>query len=131
MGYEELSHTADVALRAWGNSLSELFREAAAGMAAVMGATEGGRVERRVELEAPDVETLLVDWLSELLYLGEVHGETYGAFSVCVHEGPRLEGTVHGSPGEPRGAHIKAVTYHGLSVQYSDGEYSATVVFDT
>jgi hypothetical protein len=71
--FEEIEHTADVAIRVWGRDLAELFANAAYGMACQLadpGEVEQ-TVEQSVELNAYDVETLLVSWLGELLYLGE------------------------------------------------------------
>ena len=70
--FEELEHTADAAIRVWGCDLAELFAHAAHGLAAQL-AEEPNQIEpsieRRITLDAYDVETLLVAWLGELLYL--------------------------------------------------------------
>ena len=131
MGFEEVRHTADVAIRVWGTSLEELFRSAAAGMFVTMGTMGKGEIERRVALEAGDLETLLVDWLSELLYLSETRGELYTDFEVQIEPAWQLEATVRGYCGDVTGDKVKAVTYHGLSIKQADGNYTAIVVFDT
>ena len=66
MGFEEISHTADWALRVWADDLEGLFAEAARGMNALSGAqlAEGPKVKRTFEAEAPDAESLLVAFLS-------------------------------------------------------------------
>ena len=131
MGYEELEHTADVSLRAWGATLAELFCSAAQGMFALMGAQPPAEVEREVQVAASDLETLLVDWLSELLYLNEVHGELYSSFEVSLRPGWQLAGRACGRRRAISGDKVKAVTYHGLRVEALDGGFSATIVFDT
>jgi len=131
VGFEELSHTADVSIRAWGGDLDELFAAAAEGMFALMGAPRETGVGRKVEVAAGDLETLLVDWLSELLYLSEVNGELYDSFAVRVLPSWRLEAAIAGGKGSASGDKVKAVTYHGLCVEHADGRYAATVVFDT
>jgi len=130
-GYEEIRHTADVSLRAWGKSLEELFALAAEGMFSLIGEPDLVEVTRQVELSADDVEALLVDWLNELLYLSESMGELYAQFSVAIQPGWHLEATARGGPGSASGIVIKAATYHGLSVERKDDSYTATIVFDT
>ena len=44
--------------------------------------TGAGAVEREVEVQGFDRETLLVNWLNELLYLQEKHGESYSEFNI-------------------------------------------------
>ena len=69
--YELIDHTADIAIKAYGKSLSEAFENAAKAMFDII--TDSSEIESvgqyDVELEAPDLEQLLVDWLSELLFI--------------------------------------------------------------
>jgi len=71
--FEEIEHTADIAIRVWGRDLAELFANGAYGMACQLADPDAVErtVEHPIELEAYDAETLLVSWLGELLYLGE------------------------------------------------------------
>jgi SHS2 domain-containing protein len=132
-GYEELQHTADVALRVWGRTLPELFVAAAEGMFALMGAPERLDSERELELEAEDLEALLVDWLNELIYLRDRYQELYSSFDVQVWPSWRLHGVARGGKAKPQGALIKAATYHGLTIgRLEEGEgFVAEIVFDT
>ena len=69
--WEEVEHTADVALRVRGATLAELFANAARGMLALaLGGdpVPAGQDRTEILLSAPDPETLLVDWLTELVY---------------------------------------------------------------
>ncbi len=139
MGYEQIEHTADVGLRVWAVSVDELFAEAARGLLSVMGAAAGDapQTSLRVEIDAPDVEALLVDWLSELLYLFEGRGVVPHPVETRVLRGPgsewRLEAEVSG-PGAERfvqhGPAVKAVTYHGLSVAETARGWEARVYLD-
>ena len=86
--YEYLEHTADVKFLAYGKTLEEVFENAALAMFNVMvdtGEVLGevlGEVARDVFLKSPDLESLLVDWLSELLYLFEVDEIVFSKFHV-------------------------------------------------
>ena len=68
--FEILEHTGEIGILARGRTPSEVFAEAARGMFSFivdLGAVEERDV-RRVEVEATDLEALLVEWLNELTY---------------------------------------------------------------
>ncbi|HUV95583.1 MAG TPA: archease [Anaerolineae bacterium] len=131
--FEELDHTADLCIRAYGSDLKELFACAARGMFSLMQCAPGGpgrRVSHHIALEADDVETLLVDWLNELLYLGEAGQELYDAYDM-THLGERhLEATVSGATNHPPRRGIKAATFSDLHVTRGSSGYQATITFD-
>jgi SHS2 domain-containing protein len=131
--YEELPHTADVRLRVIGDTLADLFAQAAEGMYSLMN-WQGAGGEALVEtlaLQASDTETLLVDWLSELLYRSEVSEAVYTHFDVQA-EGSGLRASVRGLRGGAPVKIIKAVTYHDLRITVrDDGVFEATITFDT
>jgi len=131
--FQEVEHTADWAVRVRGRDLAELFAFAAQAMVALV--TDSAQtgpfpVVRRIELSAPDVETLLVDWLSELVYLHETGEVLFCAFEMEQVTSAHLRATIRGRPGIAVKKEIKAVTYHGLEVQRTPDGYEATVVFD-
>ena len=130
--FEEIEHTADLAIRAYGQDMQELFANAAHGMFALMAepsAEEPAR-EREVSLEATDYEGLLVDWLNELIYLHEVEGETYSQFAIETLSPTELKAQVTGGPTKIKTRAIKAATFHELEVVKTDKGYQATIVFD-
>lgn len=132
--YEELAHTADLRLRVRGETREALFAHAAEGLYALMRWTspaDAPQQERRLTLSAPDAETLLVDWLSELLYLSEAHGVRWSAFAVERASETELSAAVRGAVGGHPERPVKAVTYHGLRVAPGpDGRWEATLTFD-
>lgn len=131
--WEEVEHTADVALRVRAPDLAGLFEQAARGMFSLMGADLSAIpvIQRRVELSAADAEALLVDWLNELLYLREVHGEAYTAYEIHALTPTSLSATVRGRKVGPlSGRKIKAATFHGLKIVETAEGVEATVVFD-
>lgn len=137
--YEELAHTAEIGLRVRSDTPEGLFACAARGMFALL-SVEVDRstppIRRDVHLTSMDLESLLVDWLSELLYLHETTG---AVFQECVvthwqpdaPDGPTLGATVQGYPPvtAPR-LQIKAVTYHDLLVAADEDGWVAQVYFD-
>src|SRR5919198_370016 len=82
--FREVEHTADRAFTVRGRDLAELFERAAYALCAIQGQAPatGESVRREIELSGIDRETLLVNWLNELLYLQEVHKESYSRFQV-------------------------------------------------
>ncbi|NOY99161.1 MAG: archease [Chloroflexi bacterium] len=139
MPFEELPHTADWALRVWADDLPGLLAEAARGMYALADArqAEGPRVTRRLEIQAPDAEGLLVDFLGELLYFVESERLAFDelnelqveGFRLQV-EGFRLQVEMTGAPLRSIGKEIKAVTYHNLQIKETARGLEVEIVFD-
>jgi len=130
-GFEEIEHTADLAIRAYGQDMRELFTNAACGMFALMAEpSEEPAREREVSLEAMDYEGLLVDWLNELIYLHEVEGETYYQFAIETLSPTRLEAHVTGGPTKSKTKAIKAATFHDLKIEETANGSVVTIVFD-
>jgi SHS2 domain-containing protein len=135
--YDLVEVTADVAVRARGSTLEELFTNAAWGMADLIcdTATVEAGEERFVEASAHDPGSLLVAFLTELLVLHETEGVVFSAFDVRVVEEPdgwRVKAFARGELYD-HARHdllhdIKAVTYHTLAVSPEEGY--AQVLFD-
>lgn len=140
MSIRFLDHTADVAFEVAAPSLDTLFAESAQALLETITdpATVRASLHRSFELTAPDLETLLVDWLGELVYVFEVDRQLFADAEVTVTEddaGPRLTAVARGEPYDPDRhpirVQVKAVTYHQLEVACRpDGTWVARVVFD-
>jgi SHS2 domain-containing protein len=130
--FEQLEHTADLALRIYGRDLRELFANAAYAMFSQLAEITrlGHTIERIVRVQGTDCESLLVNWLNELLYLHETEGEVYSAVRIVELSSDCLEATVHGAPCEEIYTIIKAATYHNLRINETGKGLVATVVFD-
>ncbi len=132
-GFEILEHTADVGVRSWGPSVEEAFRQASLGLLDIVGAFRPGSGDRQdITVEARDLGGLLVDWLSEVLYLQEVKDVVFGRVEVSEVRDGRATGWVEiiDRPVEIEGTAVKAVTYHQLSVEAIDSRWVATVYLD-
>ena len=130
--FEEIEHTADIAIRVWGRDLAELFANAAYGMACQLADSDEipRMVEQAIELEAYDAETLLVAWLGELLYLNERDGDVFIDFEMGQVTSTHLRAVVRGGPAGEHWRHIKAVTFSDLEIVHTDEGYETTIVFD-
>ncbi|MDH3520474.1 MAG: archease [Myxococcales bacterium] len=140
-GYEFVDAvTSDLSFVARGDSLDETFRAAAdAVLAATVENPEdvAPRVRRRIALEEPDRELLLLRFLNELVYLRDAEGLLLRAAHVEVEAGPRCVRVSAELVGEPldAGRHrpasdVKAVTAHGLRVTPAARGWEATVTLD-
>lgn len=130
-GFRELEHTADWQLEVWAPDLPGLFAQAALGMYELSGIRldSASRVREELELESRDHESLLVEFLHELLYLGESQGLAFDEFNIKV-EDARLSAQVSGAPIAGQNKEIKAVTYHDLKIQEGPRGLEAKIVFD-
>ena len=132
-GYGFLEHTADVGIRAWGTSLEECFEQATWALAAVIGIDRPGSGERvDIEIEAGDTEALLVDWLSEVLYLHDARDATLAGVELRSVEDRSATGWIELARrrGRAQGTQVKAVTYHRLSVARRENSFVADVYLD-
>jgi len=144
LDFEILPHTADIKIRAYGKNKKELFRNALIGMfqsihPIIAGCkTENNRVvcdalpeHHIIELKASDEESLLVDFLSEVLYLSDVHNEAYLDVTIDELTDTSIKATIHGIAVTGfEVVEIKAVTYHELVIKKDDGGWVAEIVFD-
>ena len=134
--YELIDHTADVGVKAYGKTLSEAFENVAKAMFDII--TDSSEIESigqyDIELEAPNLEQLLVDWLSELLYLNTARNQVFGFFKVDLDEknikiNAKIFGEKFDLSKHKIGAEIKAVTYHILEVKKKK-PFHVQVLFD-
>lgn len=132
-----IEHTADTGISAAADSMNELFEIAAFAMFDIMvdlkNISDGKLWE--IEVEASDLDELMVTWLTELLYLLEVGGMVPAEITVKEVSATSLRAEVRGQAIESREDmtldQIKAVTYHHLKVEKaSDGKWNASIIFD-
>ena len=133
MRFETFEHTADVGIKAYGKDLDEMFENAAFGMFGLIADLDGVKNtgEFKVSLEGADEGQLLVDWLTELLYIHEVYNVLLKDFKVDITKGDKellLRAVIRGETIDDRRHHlktmVKAVTYHMLEVNLKDGYLS-------
>jgi SHS2 domain-containing protein len=134
--FEILDHTADIGVMVYGEDLKALFENAGRAFFHVITDLRKvkGRTERWIEIDGKELSRLMVEWLTELLYLHEVEHLLFKGFEVeCVGESG-LRAKVKGEPFQ-EGVHIiktevKAVTYHQIFVNKVNGGWKAQVIFD-
>ena len=136
MRYKEFEHTADIGVEIYGKTLEELFKNAGYAFFDIIAdiTTIRSKVTRSVNVTGSDVETLLMNWLRELLYLFSVYQEVYGEFAIQTLQPGFLESRVKGELLDPQKhdfhTEIKAITYHQFTVVNESGTWKARVIFD-
>ena len=131
-GYRELAHTADWELEAWAPDLTGLLEQAARGMYAISGTRldAGERHTRLLDLRALDAESLLVRFLTELLWLGQQDGLAFDTFLFTLSPGWSLQVELGGASIASIEKDIKAVTYHNLVIRRLARGLAVNIVFD-
>jgi SHS2 domain-containing protein len=131
-----LDHTGDLGVKVYGHSLENLFENAGQALFYVLTDPSKVRekVEREITLSYSDLEILMVDWLSELLYVHDVERLLFKRFEVRkMAEGGFRAGAWGEFFQEERHVirtAVKAVTFHQLEVKQQQDRWHARVVFD-
>lgn len=132
MPHRILDHTADLCIEVTADSFAGLLGEALRAMTRWMAPVrESRKVLRQFRVEASDRAALLVDFLNDALTISQIYREAYDAVSIdsigeSFVEGAFLGCTISGAENE-----IKAVTYHGVSVEeQADGKWVALLLMD-
>jgi SHS2 domain-containing protein len=131
MGFEEIPHTADWAIRVWADDLPGLLAESARGMYWLAGAelTTEPRVTKTFEAEGPDGESLMVGFLSELVYYAEQENLGFDDFEISI-KNDRLKVEMRSAPLKSLSKAIKAVTWHKLEIKETVRGLEVEIVFD-
>ncbi|TET16467.1 MAG: archease [Dehalococcoidia bacterium] len=133
--FEIIDHTADVGVIAYGASVNQAFVNAARALFSLI--TELDNVEevvyRDIELVAPDQESLLVEWLNELIYLFDTENIIFKRFDITQLNSTQLKARGYGekvdSSKHKLKTGVKAATYHMLKVEKTNG-CQVQVLFD-
>lgn len=131
-GFEEIPHTADWALRVWAPDAAGLLRQAARGMYSLMGLhyKPQKREACSFTLEGMDRESLLVAFLSELLYYIELKNTALDGFKFHFQDGSLSVEAWESDLSGPPQKEIKAVTYNDLEIRETPDGLETTLVFD-
>ena len=134
--YEILDHTADIGLVVYGENLKALFENAGEAFFHLITDLRKvkRRVERRINIGGESLDRLMVDWLSELLYLHDVENLLFKGFNVEAVGEDGLMAVVKGEPFQQKihviKTGVKAVTYHRIEVRQEKGGWRAQVILD-
>lgn len=130
---------ADIAIEAYGKDLNELFENCAFAVfeesADIKKIKE--KEKKEINLTAKNVEDLLFDFLSEILFLKDTYSMIFKKSSVKINEKDNTYSLNAGLVGEPintkkheLGNDIKAITLHMFKVEKTKEGYKALFVVD-
>lgn len=142
--FELIEHTADLKIRVYGKTPKLLFINALKGMFQSIRPKAPGCViqndrlscsslpkKRFIDLRSINIESLLVDFLSEALYLSDTYHEAYLDANIIYFHQDHIKAEILGVAIEGfEGVEIKAVTYHDLHIRSSNNVWCVDIVFD-
>ncbi|MBI2103187.1 archease [Candidatus Woesearchaeota archaeon] len=134
-----LDHTADVFFVAKADTLSELFEQCALAVEETMVDITKVVPQQKVKIlgEDKNIETLLYDFLDELVFFKDYKQMMFGRFEVSIEEkdgkyfltclafGEKLDLARH----DPK-VDVKAITMHEFEVKKIDKGWQANVIVD-
>jgi len=129
-----IEHSSDVGFEVDGSNLEELFSNAAIAMYGLMTDLEGiePTVKREIDIQSEDLESLMFDWIDELIFIFESDQIIFSRFELQI-KNFHLSGRCIGERFDPKkheaGIIIKAVTYHMMEIK-RNGSWKAKVIVD-
>jgi len=126
----EIPHKADIAIIAYGQSLPELFSHSALGLYQILGpkCESQNEGEDLIVLQAKDIETLLVSFLTELLFLAEKQIKAeIGEIEINDFA---LKAIIVKRSNQDFSNFIKAVTFNEMKIIEENGIFHTKIVFD-
>jgi len=136
MKYRLLDHPADIRLEIFGGDRKTLFENAAFALFDLI--TDTTRIRRRatqsLTIESPDLTSLFIDWMRELLYLWNGEAKIVGSVAVQSLSDNQLAVLIFydrfAPARHPVRHEIKAVTYHQAAVRQTPSGWAAHVILD-
>jgi len=134
--FEIIDHTADVGIIAYGANIKGLFSNAALALFSLI--TELESVEEKLHLDLEVIsegrDSLLVEWLNELIYLFDAKHILFNRFDIESLTHNQLKATCYGEDFDPMKHKIKvgvkAATYHMLKLDKDGDGYKAQIILD-
>ncbi len=134
--FRVLEHTADIGFEAFGASRPEVFRNAGRALMDIMVdlASIAPGQALAIEVKGSDPPSLLVDWLSEILYLYDTENWLFADFDVSRLGDRSLSALARGEKFDPQRHQVKllvkAITYHQLALEPTPEGWRAQVYVD-
>ncbi len=134
--YTIVDHTADIGIDVFGDTLQDLFSNAGFALFDIITdlSTVECKVKHSLNIIGIDKEQLLVNWLSELLFLHDVKNLLFKNFDISQLSDYQLNADVSGEVFDEKRhiikTEVKAVTHHNLSIIQKDQQWKARIIFD-
>jgi len=134
--FEIIDHTADIGVIVYGVDIKQLFSNAALALFSLITEPEsiGEQLQRHVEVVSEDNDSLLVEWLNELIYFFDGEHLLFSRFTIESLSNNQLKATCYGEELDLQKHRIKmgvkAATYHMLRINEDDYGYEVQIIFD-
>lgn len=142
IGFEVLDHPADMGLKVWAPSLDSLFSEAAIALTDSIFDLDliSQEFACEVELSSSELDLLMYDWLSEVLFLFDAEGKIFSKFEIIdivqdeaeINLKAKMYGETYNPEKHQVKTYVKAITMHQLKIESSSnqGLSKATIYLD-
>ncbi len=129
---------ADIAFEAFGKDINELFENCALALSDCMVNLKQikPKIKKTIKLKSENIEGLLYDFLSELLFIKDTDGLLFSNYKISIKEkkGFELNAICQGDKINYEkldlGNDVKAVTMHMFEIKKEKNRFKATVVVD-
>ncbi len=134
--FEIIDHTADIGIVSYGADIKQVFSNASLGLFSLITELDGIKenLHREIKISSQDVESLLVEWLNELIYIFDVEHIVFKRFEFDDIDDSKLKARCFGDKINPKQQKIKrevkAATYHMIAINKENNGYKAQVIFD-
>jgi SHS2 domain-containing protein len=131
--YEVLDSPSELRLRIYGNSLADLFIHAVQAMFECCEPTflkDAEESHRHVSLTASDRNSLLINFLADVVAMADIHNEAYFAVDFENIDDTNLSAIIKGKKVLRFALEIKAATHHEVHISEKNGHYSVDVILD-
>ena len=131
--------TADIAFEASGEDLDELFKSSAEALFEILANPKkvNKSIVKKISLSNKNIENLLYDFLSEILYIKDNDFMIFNSCNVKITELDgiyQLKVTLHGEKINPKKHELhsdaKAITLHQFSIEKTKNGYNSFVIVD-
>ncbi|MBS3098764.1 archease [Candidatus Pacearchaeota archaeon] len=128
-----LEHTSEIKFRAYGKTLKEVFENSAGAFSHFVGNGQkiSSEKKRKIEVEGKDYESLLYNFLDELIYLFDSEHFIVKKAEVKI-EGKKLKAELFGDDSSKYSGldHVKAATYAEMYVKKKRKGWEIQAVVD-
>lgn len=126
--------TSDVMFEAYGRDLKELFSNAAVALFSMICQIDkiGDKKVKEIELEADDLESLMFNWLQELIVTVDTDNLFFSRFEILEIDEKYLKAKCFGEDSTPEkgGTVVKGVTYYKYKLEKIEEGYKVRVSLD-
>jgi len=131
--------TADTAFEAFGSNLDQVFENSAVALCSAMAdpKTISAKLKKIIKMQNKDINTLLIDFLNELVYYKDAESLLFPKIKVKITEKDGLHRLAAEASGDKIDfkkhklrADVKAATWHMFELQKKGKNWRAQVVLD-